>query len=113
MPKHGRDINIVEDDMFVTVVDKLVTPLPTVKRNLLKAGLFPGYGEGCHLCLSLPNGCHLLKAGVQRLMDDKEILFEKTLVPTISYKDVSIVTISANPSRVPPKDPLGLHLFLR
>ena len=64
MPKHGRGINVVEDDVFVAVVDEVVTPLLTVKRNLLKAGLFLGYGEGCHLCLSLPTGCHLLKAGV-------------------------------------------------
>ena len=63
MPKHGLDVNIVEDDMFVTVVDELVTPLLTVKKNLLKAGLFPDYDEGCHFCLSLPTGCHLMKAG--------------------------------------------------
>ena len=43
MPKHGRDVNVVEDDVFVTVVDELVTPLLTVKRNLLKASLFLGY----------------------------------------------------------------------
>ena len=41
-------------------------------------------------------------------MDDKEILFEKTLVPTISYKDVSIITISANPSRVSTKSPVRI-----
>ena len=41
-------------------------------------------------------------------MDDKEILFEKTPVPTISYKDVSIVTISANPSRVSTKRPVRI-----
>ena len=89
MPKHGRGVNVVEDDVFVTVIDELVTPLLTVKRNMLKADLFPGCGEGCHLCLSLPTSCHLLKAGVQCLMDDKEILFEKNLVPTISYNDSS------------------------
>ena len=40
IPKHGCDVNAVEDDVFVTVVDELVTPLLTVKRNLLKTGLF-------------------------------------------------------------------------
>ena len=108
MPKHDRGVNAVKDDVFVAIVDELVTPLLTVKRNLLKADLFPGCGEGCHLRLSLSTGCHLLKAGVQRLMDDKEILFEKTLVPTISYKDVSIIAISANPPRVSTKRPVRI-----
>ena len=41
-------------------------------------------------------------------MDDKEILFKKTLVPTISYNDVSIVTISAYSSRVSTKRPVRI-----
>ena len=108
MPKHGRCVNALEDDMFVTAVNELVTPLLTVKKNLLRAGLFPGCDKRCHLCSSLPTGCHLLKAGIQRLMDDKEILFEKTPVPTISYNDVLIVTISDNPSRVSTKRPVRI-----
>ena len=42
MPKHDHGVNAIEDDMFVTTVDELVTPLLAVKRNLLKAGLFLG-----------------------------------------------------------------------
>ena len=30
MPKHDRGVNAVEDDVFVTIVDELVTPLLTV-----------------------------------------------------------------------------------
>ena len=30
MPKHDRDVNAVEEDMFVTLVDELITPLPTI-----------------------------------------------------------------------------------
>ena len=44
--------------------------------------------------------CHLLKIGVQRLMDSIEILFEKTLIPVVPFEDVAIITISANPSKV-------------
>ena len=83
----------------------------TVNKNLLLAGLFLGYGEGCHMCLSFLSGCYLLKAGVQRLMDNKEILFEKTLVPTVLHEDVAIITISAILPRSPPKYLLGLHLL--
>ena len=108
MPNHHRSVNAIEYDMFVIAVEELVTPLMNIKWNLLKASLFPGCGEGCHLCLSLPTGCYLLKAGVQRLMDDKEILFEKTPVTTTSCKDVSIITISANPPRVSTKRPVRI-----
>ena len=86
MPKHGHGVNVVDDDLFVTSVEEISTPFMTVKKNLLLAGLFSGYGEGCHFCSILPTGCPLLKAGVQRLMDNKEILFEKTLVPTVLHK---------------------------
>ena len=73
MPKHGRGVNAIDTDLFVTSVDNVSTPLMIVKKNLLLAGLFPGYGEGCHMCLFLPFGCRLLKLGVQRLIDSKEI----------------------------------------
>ena len=71
MPKHGQGVNAVDDDLFVSYVDELVTPLLIFKKNLLQVGLFPGYGEGCHLCMSLPNGYLLLKIGVQCLMIKK------------------------------------------
>ena len=60
-----------EDDSFVTSVEDIVTPLMTIKQNLLLAGLFPGCDEGCRMCSVLPTGCPLLKSGVQRLMDNK------------------------------------------
>ena len=98
MPKHNRGVNTIDTNLFVTSVDEVSTPLMTVKKNLLLAGLFPGCGEGCHMCSSLPSGYYLLKTGVQRLMDSKEILFEKTLIPTVPFEDVAIITISTNPS---------------
>ena len=108
MTKHNRGINSVDTDLFVSFVDEVSTPLLTFKKNLLLAGLFLGYGEGCHMCLSLPSGCYLLKAGVQRLMDNKEILFEKTQFPTVLHEDVDIITISANPSKVSSKRPVRI-----
>ena len=44
MPKHGQSVNAVDDDQFVSSVDELATPLLTVKRNLLRACLFPSCG---------------------------------------------------------------------
>ena len=73
IPKHG--VNAINEDSFVVSVKDIVTPLMTVKKNLLLAGLFPGCDEGCCMCSARPNGCPLLKSGVQRLMDSKEILF--------------------------------------
>ena len=69
----------------------------TVKRNLLRAGLFPGCSEGCLFCAVSLSGCPLLKLGVQSLMDSKEILFKKFAVQLIPVKEVSVVTIFNNP----------------
>ena len=93
MPRHGHNTNAIEEDLFVTSVDELMTPLPTIKINLLKVGVFPGCNEVFHFCLSSPTDCPLLKAGIQRLIDNKEILFEKTLVPPVPFEDVSIITV--------------------
>ena len=76
-------IPTIEEDMFVTSVDDLMNPLLTIKENLLNSSVFPGCGESFHFCLSSPTSCPLLKAGVQCLIDNKEILFEKTFVPKI------------------------------
>ena len=47
MPKHGHNAHVVEEDIFVVTVDDLMTPLPIIKLNLLKAGIFPGCEEDC------------------------------------------------------------------
>ena len=93
---------------FFTSFNEVSTPLMTVKKNLLLAGLFTGCGEGCHICSFLPSGCHLLKSGVQCLMDNKEILFEKTRVPVVPSEDIAIVTISASPSKASSRRPVRI-----
>ena len=65
------------------------------------------------MCSSLPSGCYLLKTGVQRLMDSREILFEKTLIPTVPCEDISIITIFANPSKVSSRRPIRIILAPR
>ena len=64
MPKHGHNTNAIEEGMFVTSVDELMTPLLTIKKNLLNASVFPGCDKNCHFCLSSPTNCPSLKAGV-------------------------------------------------
>ena len=113
MPKHDQDINVVDDVLFVSYVDELATPLPTVKKNLLQAGLFLGWGENYYHCASLPNGCILLKIGFQHLINNRENLFEKTssmksLCEDVRCEDVSIVTISRNPTRSSSKGPVRI-----
>ena len=43
--KHGHNANVIEEDLFVTKVDELLNPLPIIKINLLKVGIFPGCNE--------------------------------------------------------------------
>ena len=88
MPRHGYNANAIEEDLFVATVDELLTPLPIIKMNLLKANIFPGCNKDCHMCLSSPTDCPLLKTGIQRLIDNQEILFENAPVLPIPVKDI-------------------------
>ena len=76
MPKHDKGVNVVEDILYVTSVNDVVTPLSTIKKNLLQAILFPSCVEGCYCCAFEPNGCESAKKGVQSLMNEHIILIE-------------------------------------
>ena len=64
MPKHARNANAIEEDMFVTSVGELMTPLLTIKMNFLNAGVFSGCDEDCRFYLSSPTTYPLLKVGI-------------------------------------------------
>ena len=64
MPKHDKGINVVDDVLFVSSVAELTTPLPVVKKNLLRAGLFPCCLEIFYHCASQTNGCMWIKKGI-------------------------------------------------
>ena len=65
------------------------------------------------MCSVLPTGCHLLKSGAQRLMDNKEILFEKTFVPLIPTEEVAIITIFDNSSKASSRKPVRITFVQR
>src|SRR3954471_10134286 len=115
MPKHDHTVNAIMDTIHVYDVTDLSTPLPDIKRELLRAGLFPGCDPDCYYCASLHNGCENLKRGIQGWMDRGTIRFEKT--PTVEelcegfsrglkFEDVSM--ISKTPLKIPTKAPLRI-----
>ena len=69
MPNHGKGVNVVEDTIFVSSVKDLTTPLTIIKKNLLKAGIFPGCLKDCVCCAKQLNGCMGLKEGIKRIMN--------------------------------------------
>ena len=88
MLRHGHNANVVEEDLFVSTVDELLTPLLTIKLNFLKAGVIPGCDQDYHTCLSSSFDSPLLKKGIQQLIDNQEILFEKAHVSPIPVLEV-------------------------
>ena len=41
-------------------------------------------------------------------MDNREILFEKTMIPLVPIEDVAIITISTNPSKASLRNPVRI-----
>ena len=76
-------------------------------------GIFPGCGKDCYFCLNIQVDCPMLKSGVQRLMDNKEILFEKTFVPLVPVEEVVIITIFDNSSNASSRKPVRITYVLR
>ena len=89
-------------------MSEFTTPLMIIKKKLLQADLFLGCIEN-YYCVSQSNGCALLKEGIQRLMDDRLILFEKTpsmeslcksMPQDPELEDVSVITSFGTPIRI-------------
>ena len=91
MLKHDKGISAIEDILYITSVIDMVTPLSTVKKNFLQAGLFPGCVKECYYCAVQSNGYGLLKEGIQRLMDEHVILIQKVLYAENLCRDLSVI----------------------
>ena len=106
MSKHEKGVSSIDDVIYVSTVSELVTPLPIIKENLLQAGLFLGCIERCYCCAAQPNGCKLLKEGVQRLIDNHIILVEKIVYAKNLFQDLSV--IFGPPVRITCKGPVRI-----
>ncbi|XP_050910855.1 uncharacterized protein LOC127126039 [Lathyrus oleraceus] len=100
MPAHGTHrvncIEGVESEDLVANVEEIQTSLLVVKDRLLKGDVHPGCDENCLGCAESANGCDLLRAGIQGLMDQGRVQFGRA-----DNKDrgaVSTVTIFFKPS---------------
>lgn len=78
MPNHEKTVNAVDEVSYVSSVADVTTPLSIIKKKLVQAGFFPGCNEDCFYCAYKPDSCWKLKDGIQRLMDNYTILFERT-----------------------------------
>ena len=106
MPKHDKGISAIGDVLYVASVSSVVTPISTIKENLLQVGLFLGFVEEYYCFAVQPNRCELLKEGIQRLMNEHVILIEKVLSTENLCQDLSF--ISGTPFRITSKGPLRI-----
>ncbi|KAI5390588.1 hypothetical protein KIW84_075770 [Lathyrus oleraceus] len=100
MPNHDKTVNAVDGNSRISNVSDLAAPLLTIKENLLQAGLFPGCAEDCDLCALRPDDCLKLRNGIQRLMDDRTILFEKVPKVENRVEEISVIARSKVPVKI-------------
>ncbi|KAI5404630.1 hypothetical protein KIW84_051693 [Lathyrus oleraceus] len=100
MPNHDKTVNVVDDNSHISNVADLTSPLLIIKKNLLQTGLFPGCAENCDRCVLRPNECLKLRNGIQRLMDDRTILFEKVPKVENPTEEISVIARSKVPVKI-------------
>jgi hypothetical protein len=99
MPAHGAHrVNCVESESedLVVSVSEIQTSLLVVKGRLLSGGVHPGCDEDCVGCAESANGCELLRAGIQKLIDEGCVRFGRA--DNRDRGAVSTVTIFFKPS---------------
>ena len=100
-PHHNHSTNVVDHCLnLVYDVNQLKTPLSFVKKKLLECDVFPGCSKDCQLCLDQPEGCDSLKSGIQCLIDQKRIQFDRPQ-KSCDVSDVATITIPYDTVFVP------------
>ena len=83
-------------------VEQVTTPLSFVKRYLLDNSIFPGYTSECAKCTEQPKGCDDLKAGIQLLIKEASLQFDrKSSYRKVTREDVVVISIPYTPVRIP------------
>ena len=100
-PHHNHSTNAVDHGLnLVLDVNQLKTPLSFVKKKLLECDVFPGCSKDCQLCLDQPEGCDSLRSGIQCLIDQNRIQFDRPR-KSCDVSDVVTITIPYDPIFVP------------
>jgi hypothetical protein len=92
----GENLNLVVN------VNDVQTSLFVVKERLLRGGAFSGCDKNCSDCGNHENGCVKLKEGIQELMNEGCLQFDRVVK---DREEVSTVTIYFTPSEGPVHTP--------
>ncbi|XP_058766815.1 uncharacterized protein LOC131640439 [Vicia villosa] len=105
MPPHGTHaanaIEVVEDARLVKDVTELGSLLPLLKIELLRMGLYSGFGELCTDCMAISSVCDKGKSGIQQLIDNGYLQFEHVRHPELVKNEVNVVSIPYTPAKIP------------
>lgn len=105
MPAHnGPTVNVIKyDESFNLIMDVnfVTTPLPFVKEYLIKNDVYRGCFPECCKCKSHPEGCDDLKAGIQSLITEWFLQFDRIVKDKkIEETDVAVISISYTPINI-------------
>lgn len=118
MPAHnGPAVNAIEDDESLNLimdVNLATTPLSFVKEYLTKNDVYPGCFPECYKYKSHPKGCDDPKAGIQGLITEGFLQFDRFMKDKkIEEIDVVVVSIPYTLINIPaPTRPVPLTITL-
>ncbi|XP_050877309.1 uncharacterized protein LOC127081066 [Lathyrus oleraceus] len=101
LPKHDvSGVNAIDsstDDVLVKDMFKFKTLLTVVHARLMEAELMNGVHDNCVVCSSNPDQCGEFKICLQRLMDQRVIMFTRAKID----EDVVVIMLVFDQERLP------------